>query len=400
MINLAGEQQPPLMGVRVVAFEQSVAGPLATRMLSDLGADVLKVERPDGGDFARHWNTQAGGLSSYFVWLNRGKRSIALRTGIPGALAALRRIISNADVFVTNTFPPTAKRLGLDYPSLKGLNPKIVYCAISGYGLTGSYAERKAYDLLVQGEAGLISLTGTEDAPAKIGVSVCDIGAAMYAAQGILAGLIARERSGQGCSVDVSMFDSMIEWLGGPLTAVANGAEPPRREGMRHNMIVPYGPFRAQDGQWVNLAVEHEREWRVFCTDVIERPDLLDDSHYATNEARLNNRHQLEAIVEIAIAARDSGEWHRRLAEVGIAYGDVNDLRGVIAHPQLQSRGRFVSAEVGGVELHLIAPLLSVAGSSPVGHIPSVGEHTDEVLAEAGFDSSEVAQMRAAGAFT
>ena len=382
-----------LASTKVLAFEQSVAAPLASRILAEYGADVIKIE-PPGGDFSRHWDSKANGLSSYFVWLNRGKRSVAIDSRSVKGRELLRHLVSGVDVLLINSSPSSVVRLGLDYESARALNPTLVHCAISGYGSTGPYRDRKAYDLLVQGETGLISLTGSEDHAAKIGVSICDIGAGMLAAQAILAALLERDRTGQGSTIDVSMFDAMIEWMGGPITAVANGGSAPRREGMRHNMIVPYGPFTAADGKYVNLAVEQNREWLTFCRDVLDRPDLASNPEFATNELRLNNRRELEAIVETIIAGRDSEVWFRRLAAAGIPHGAVNGLKSVLDHPQLKARAAVKHARMGSRGANYIA-LDSQAAASD---LPEVGEHTRQILGEFGLTMNEIRSLEDAGA--
>ncbi|MCC6174998.1 MAG: CoA transferase [Chloroflexi bacterium] len=383
----------PLDGVRVVAVEQAVAGPLCTRMLADLGAEVIKIE-PLGGDFARQWDSTAGGLSSYFVWLNRGKKSIAVDIGSESGHDILSRLIATADAIVHNMAPDAARRRGLDLASLQSFEG-LVACTISGYGDNGPFGNRKAYDLLVQGETGIVALTGTVDAPAKVGLPVCDIGAGMYAANAVLAGLLRRARSGHGAQIEVTMFDAMVDWLGGPLTAVANGAEQPERVGMRHNLIVPYGPFKAQDGEWVVLAIQNQREWRTFCDRVLVEPQLIDDPRFCSVEQRLANRHEMEALIERTIGLGGSAEWFVKLEANRIAYGRLNDLSQLLAHPQLRHRDLLEVARSGGVSTPTVAPAIRWPGHVRPSRVPTLGEDTDGVLSQAGYDAAAISRLRA-----
>ena len=343
-----------LEGTRVLACENGLAGPLCSRLLADLGAEVVKVERPDGGDVTRGWDTVARGLSSGFVWMNRGKRSVALDVKDPETRPELQRLIAESDVFLQNFTPGWAERVGLDEPSVRALRSDIVYTEISGYGPEGPYAERNAYDLVMQGETGLISVTGTGEEPARVGISVCDLGAGSYAAVATLAALVRRARTGEGARVSVSLFDTMIDWLGYFPHVWWHRGELPARTGRRHPHFCPYGPYPAADGLF-SLAVLSDAHWRALCTDVLGRPDLLDDERYATNESRVAHRAELEPELEAVFATRPAADWLERLRAVGIPCGAVNDLEAVMRHPQLEHN-------------KLIAEI-----DSPMGPIPTVG---------------------------
>lgn len=371
---------------------------MCTRLLADLGADVIKIERVGSGDFARTWDSVVKGLSSYFVWLNRNKRSVTLNLKTESGIAILRRLVTNADVFVQNFGPGVVERLGIDYAHMQEWNPRIVYCNISGYGREGPYGQARAYDLLVQGEAGIISLTGYPDKPAKVGVSVCDIGVGMYAALAVLAALHQRKVTGSGQELDISMFDCMLDWVAGPMYTYLYKGVKPKREGVRHAMIVPYGPFRAKDGEYVNVAVEHNDEWVRFCTKVLERPGLIHHPLYVTNEKRLTNRAELEPLLENIFASQDSDFWIERLQEAEVPFGRLNELDRVVDHPQLHHRK--MMAEIGSPvgPLKLIASPLHMSGSAPrLESIPDVGQHTREVLAELGYAAEEIEQFRQHG---
>ncbi|PVZ14600.1 CaiB/BaiF CoA transferase family protein [Actinomycetospora cinnamomea] len=378
----------PLAGVLVVACEQAVAAPLATRHLADLGARVIKVERPGGGDFARDYDTVVGGLSSHFVWLNRGKESVVLDLKVPDALAALRWIVARADVFVQNLAPGAAERLGLGAAELRAAHPRLVTCAISGYGATGPYRDAKAYDLLVQAEAGLVSVTGTEEHPAKAGIPAADIGAGMYAFSGVLAALYRRERTGEGTAIEVSLFDALTEWMGFPLTYAAGSGRAPVRAGTAHPAIAPYGAFTTGDGSEVVLAVQNEREWQRFCAEVLGDPALAADSRFATGSARVEHRDELHAAVDAVLGGLTGDAVLARLAAAGIARARRRDLvgdDGVLAHPQHAARGRVttVGSPVGPVPA-MLPPLGFAGGTARMDPIPDVGEHTAAVLAEFG----------------
>jgi itaconate CoA-transferase len=375
-----------LQGIRVLAFENGLAGPLCTRLLADLGADVVKIERPKTGDVTRGWDTVAGGLSSGFVWMNRGKRSVVLDVKDPDARPALERLVARSDVVLQNATPGWAERVGLDDGSVRAFRSDVVYVEISGYGPDGPFAHRNAYDLVVQGEAGLIELTGSPEAPARVGISVCDLAAGSYAAVATLAALVRRERTGEGSRVSVSLFDTMLDWLGYFPHLWWHRREVPRRTGMRHPHFCPYGPYEAGDGRLVGLAVLSPAHWRALCEDVLDRPDLADDARFATNEDRVGHRAELEELLEGALHARPAAEWLERLEAARVPCGGVNDLQGVMEHPQL-AHNRLVF-EVGSVvgPLPTIGnPILVGAERTGLGPVPALGEHTDEVLSELGL---------------
>jgi itaconate CoA-transferase len=376
----------PLDGVLVVSCEQAVAAPLATRHLADLGARVIKVERPGRGDFARDYDTTVNGLSSHFVWLNRGKESVALDLKDPDALDALRRVLARADVFVQNFAPGAAERLGLGAADLRATYPRLITCSVSGYGSTGPYRDAKAYDLLIQAETGLVSITGTEEHPAKAGIPAADIGAGMYAFSGVLAALYERERTGEGTALEVSLFDSLSEWMGFPLTYAAGSGRAPVRAGTAHPAIAPYGTFTAGDGTEVVLAIQNEREWRRFCADVLRDPDLADDIRFATGSARVEHRPDLHAAIDAVLGGLDGEEVVARLVDADIAHARRRDLvgdDGVLAHPQHVERDRWTTVGSPAGPVPALLPPISLVGREPrMAAIPDVGEHTDAVLAE------------------
>jgi crotonobetainyl-CoA:carnitine CoA-transferase CaiB-like acyl-CoA transferase len=372
---------PLLDGIRVLACENGLAGPLCSRLLADLGAEVVKIERPDGGDVTRGWDTLADGLSSGFVWMNRGKRSVALDVKDPGVRPALERLIAESDVFLQNFTPGWAARVGLDEPAVRAVRADVVYTEISGYGPDGPYAERNAYDLVMQGETGLISLTGSAEEPARVGVSICDVGAGSYAAVATLGALLRRERTGEGAHVSVSLFDTMIDWLGYFPHLWWQKKEVPPRTGMRHPHFCPYGPFPAAGAELFSLAVLSAEHWRAFCTRVIDRPDLLADERLATNEGRVEHRAELEPELEREFARRTAAEWLERLQAARIPCGAVNDLGSVMNHPQLE-HNRLV-AEIGspaGLIPTIGIPFL-VDGERPKpGPVPGLGDETNDLV--------------------
>ena len=376
-----------LQGTRVLACENGLAGPLCSRLLADLGAEVVKIERPGEGDVTRGWDTVVNGLSSGFVWMNRGKRSVALDVKDPAVRPALERLIAASDVFLQNFTPGWAARVGLDEPSVRTIRPDVVYTEISGYGPDGPYAERNAYDLVMQGEAGLISLTGTPQEPARVGVSLCDLGAGSYAAVATAAALARRAQTGEGSRVSVSLFDTMVDWLGYFPHLWWHRQELPERTGMRHPHFCPYGPYGARDGELLGLAVLSPEHWRALCLDVLERPGLHDDDRFVTNEGRVRERDELEAELEQELSKRSAAEWIERLRAAGVPCGAVNDLRDVLAHPQLEHNG--LVAEVGSPEgpLPAVGSPFLVNGERPgSGSVPALGEHTDAVLGELGVE--------------
>jgi crotonobetainyl-CoA:carnitine CoA-transferase CaiB-like acyl-CoA transferase len=388
----------PLAGVRVVALEQAVAGPLCTRHLADLGAEVIKIERPEG-DFARRYDTAVRGMSSYFVWLNRGKHSLTLDLKHPDAKEILRRLIARSDVLVQNLGPGAAERLGLGPSELRQRYPSLVICSISGYGRGGPYEARKAFDLLLQGETGVIATTGTDEDPAKLGISVGDIGAGVYGAMGVLAALYQRKTTGQGAIVETSLFDALAEWMGYPAYFTLYGGEPPARAGVRHATVVPYGSYRCGDGQAVLLAVQNEGQWRRFCEQVCEHPEWEADPRFTTSADRRVNRVALEAAVEEALSHHTRAEVTRRLGEADIPYADLNDVAQFLEHPQLAARDRWseVASPVGPLRA-ILPPFAFDAFEPAMGAIPDVGEQTEAVLTDLGYSADEIAGLRRAGA--
>jgi itaconate CoA-transferase len=383
-----------LGNVRILAMEHGLAGPLCTRLLADLGAEVVKIERPGSGDVTRGWDTAAGGLSTGFVWVNRGKRSVALDLKTPAARDALERLIARSDVFLQNFAVGVAERLGLDEPSVRALRPDIVYTDISGYGLDGPYARRSAYDLVVQGEVGLIAMNGTPEHPARIAVPVCDIGSGTYAAIATLSALVRRAATGEGARVSVSLFDTMLDWLGYYPHFWWHRHEAPERTGMRHPLFCPYGPHPAKGGRLFSLAVLSPEHWRDFCLDVIQRPDLHQDERYATMEGRAAHRGDLEPELDRIFATREAEDWVERLERAGIPAGRVNEFPEVMAHPQL-AHNRLV-AEVGSPvgPIPTIGNPFVVGGGRPeLGAVPALGEHTEEVLRELGLADEEIGAL-------
>jgi len=374
-----------LKGTRVLACENGLAGPLCSRLLADLGADVVKIERPGTGDVTRGWDTLAAGLSSGFVWVNRGKRSVALDVKDPASRPALERLIAESDVFLQNFTPGWAARMGLDEPTVRVVRADIVYTEITGYGPDGPYAERNAYDLVMQGEAGLISVTGSPDAPARVGISACDVGAGSYAAVATAAALAKRAQTGEGSRVSVSLFDTMVDWLGYFPHLWWHKQELPARTGMRHPHFCPYGPYPGAGGTLFGFAVLSPEHWRALCVEVLSRPDLRDDPRFQTNEGRVEARGELEGELEREFAAREAEDWLERLRAVRIPCGAVNDLAAVMSHPQLAHNG--LVAEVGSPAgpLPAVGSPFLVNGERPeVGSVPGLGEHTAEVFGEPG----------------
>ena len=393
------QPESALSGVRVVAFELAAAGPYCSELLADMGAEVVKIERPESGDTVRGWDTAVKGLSSGYVWLNRNKRSVTVDAKRDGGKQVIHRLVEEADVFLENFAPGVAERLGLGYEALNAINDRLVYCSISGYGQDGPYRDRKAFDLLIQGEAGLISTTGYPDRPAKVGPPVADLASGMYAALGIVMALYQRERTGSGQRIDVSMFDSLLSWLGYFPHHYWHRGELPTRVGMRHHYITPYGPFVARDGKYVSFAVASPRDWEVFCGDVLENTELRDAPEYRTAELRREHRAELEATVEDAFLQRDSSEWEERLDAAGLPYGAILNIDEVLDHPQVAAREmvRQIDTPVG--EAPVVANPLKLSNSpARYDRVPDLGQDTDAVLTELGYSPEEIAQLRADGA--
>ncbi len=388
----------PLEGVRVVALEHAVAAPICTRHLADLGASVIKVERPGAGDFARGYDAAAFGQSTNFVWLNRGKQSITLDVKHQRAAEVLDRMVARADVVVQNLAPGAATRLGLSHEVLSPRYPRLVVCDISGYGESGPYARKKAYDLLIQAEAGVISITGTAEQPSRVGVSLADIATGTYAHQGILAALLRRERAGMGASVKVAMLDALAEWIHYPMYRAAYGQVPWVREAASNPLVAPYGAHRAADGQ-VIFGLQNDREWATFAREVLGRPELIEDPRYATNKARVANRAEVTAIIEALFTTMSSADILAVLDRVGIANGRLNEPIDVWNHEQLAARDRWREVNTPGGPIRALLPPFTFGDfEAAMGDVPALGEHTDTVLHELGYDTAEIAELHASGA--
>jgi len=388
----------PLEGVLVVAVEQAVAAPFASRQLADLGARVIKIERPGTGDFARGYDRTVKGLASHFVWINRTKESLTLDLKRPEGADALTRLIARADVLLHNLAPGAMARLGFGSALLHERYPRLVICEISGYGTDGPYRDKKAYDLLVQSEAGLLSITGTPDAPSKVGVSIADIAAGMYAFSGILAALLRRERTGAGAVLDVSMFDALAEWMGYPAYYTGYGGVPLPRTGAAHAAIAPYGPYTAGDGRVVYLGLQNEREWARFCADVLGRPDLAADPRFGTNADRVAHRAELDALITAAFASLSAEDVLRRLDAAQIANARMNSVQEFLEHPQLVARDRWRTVQSPAGPIRALLPPFGFEDAEPrMGPIPGVGEHTEAILGELGYDAATIAAWRRAG---
>jgi itaconate CoA-transferase len=387
----------PLQEITVVAVEQAVAAPFATRQLADLGARVIKIERPGAGDFARGYDATVNGMSSHFVWLNRSKESLTLDLKRPQAIDVLRSLLARADVFIHNLAPGAIARLGLAAQDVRRAQPRLVVCEISGYGSAGPYRDKKAYDLLVQSETGVLSVTGTQDEPAKVGISVADIAAGMYAFSGVLAALLRRNKTGEGSVLEVSLFDSLGEWMSYPLY-YAYGGVPPPRSGARHAVIAPYGPYKAGDGKVVYLGLQNEREWERFCAVALERPEVAADPRFSSNPRRVEHRDALDAFITETFSGLTADEVIARLEAARIANARMNTVEEFMDHPQLKSRNRWqdVASPAGPVR-SLRPPFMFEGMEIPMRAIPAVGEHTDAILGELGLDTGAIARMREAG---
>ncbi len=388
----------PLDGITVVSLEHAIAAPFCTRQLADLGARVIKVERPGRGDFARDYDTRTRGLASHFVWVNRSKESLTLDLKQPEAMAVLQELVGRADVLVQNLAPGAAARMGLGWNTLSVRHPRLVVCDISGYGGDGPYRDRKAYDLLIQSEAGYLSVTGTADEPSKSGNSIADIAAGMYAYSGVLAALMQRGRTGQGSHIDISMLEALGEWMGFPMYYAYEGAPPPPRSGASHATIYPYGPFEAGDSRTVMLGLQNEREWKAFCELVMREPALATDPRFDSNSKRNERRAELRSLILGVFAGLSSAQVIERLDAAQIANAHVNTMADLWEHPQLKARGRFtpVGSPAGSIEA-MLPPGVNSSFDYRMDPIPAVGEHTEAILRELGR-AHEIDALRAQGA--
>ena len=389
----------PLKGITVVTLEHAIAAPFATRQLADMGARVIKIERPGVGDFARGYDERVRGLASHFVWTNRSKESLTLDVKHEEAQKILMRlIVEDADVLVQNLAPGAASRLGLSYEALAKIKPGIIVCDISGYGSDGPYRDKKAYDLLIQSESGFVSVTGTPDTPSKAGSSIADIAAGMYAYTNIMAALMHRQQTGEGQRIDMSMLESLTEWMGYPLYYAFEGATPPPRTGASHATIYPYGPFPAGDGKTVMLGLQNEREWKIFCDKVLLQPALALDDKYATNAKRSAQREALSALIIEAFSSLTAEQVAQRVEEAGIANAQVNTMEQVWAHPQLKARDRWreVGTPAGPIPA-LLPPGSWDRGAPRMDAVPALGQHTDAILTRQGYTAERIAVLRTEG---
>jgi itaconate CoA-transferase len=388
----------PLDGIKVITLEHAIAAPFCTRQLADLGARVIKIERPGTGDFARGYDERVDGLASHFVWTNRSKESLSLDVKQPEAAKILDALVADADVLVQNLAPGAADRLALGYDILSKKYPKLIVCDISGYGADGPYRDKKAYDLLIQSESGFLSITGSPGEPAKAGCSIADIAAGMYAYSNILSALILRGRTGKGCRIDVSMLESMVEWMGYPLYYAIGDQSPPALSGASHATIYPYGPFVAGDGKTVMLGLQNEREWKVFCERVLEQPSLATDPRFDANSKRSASRDVLRTLIVAAFSKLTAADVLQRLDAAGIANAQMNTLADVWAHPQLESRERWREVGTSAGPIPALLPPGMPNGFEPrMDSVPALGEHTDAILRELGYDASQIQALREAG---
>lgn len=388
----------PLDGITVVALEQAVAAPFATRQLAELGARVIKIERPKVGDFARHYDTTVNGMSSHFVWCNHSKESLTLNVKEPEAKEILDQLLAKADVFIQNFGPGAIDRLGFGIDVLKEKYPQLIICSISGYGENGPYREKKAYDLLVQCEAGLVSVTGSEEVPSKVGISVADIAAGMYAYSGILSALIARSRTGKGSVLEISMLEALGEWMGFPLYYTNYSGNEPKRNGASHATIYPYGPFRTGNDKTVFLAIQNEREWEMFCNQVLRQPERFDDARFATNSDRLQNKSVLQGIIDEVFLQLTAEEVIARLEQAKIANARLNTVQDFWDHPQLKARNRWRQIETPVGPVQSLLPPVTMEDMEPcMGPIPALGEHNEKILLECGFDAQTIRKWQEAG---
>ncbi|APX18057.1 CoA transferase (plasmid) [Phaeobacter inhibens] len=384
----------PLEGITVVSLEHAIAAPFATRQLADLGARVIKVERPGVGDFARSYDTRVNGMASHFVWTNRSKESLTLDVKHPDGAEILQKLVAKADVVVQNLAPGAAARLGLGYEELSKVNPGVIVCNISGYGKGGPDENRKAYDLLIQSEAGFMSTTGTPDDPSKAGISIADIAAGMYAYTNILTALMQREKTSKGCEIDLSMLDAMTEWMSYPLYYAYEGAEPPARAGASHATIFPYGPFSVGDGRTVILGLQNEREWKAFCKLVLEAPGLAADSRFSSNSLRAENKIALTQIITTSFDDLTTETVIERLDRAGIANANMNDMSDVWHHVQFEARNRWREVQTPKGSIPALLPPGGIGSEPRMDAVPALGEHSADLLAEFGCSGSEISKLQ------
>ncbi|QQK80347.1 CoA transferase [Salicibibacter cibi] len=381
----------PLEGITVLSVEQAVAVPFATRHLADLGARVIKVERPHTGDFARDYDSTVHGLSSHFVWLNRSKESLTLDLKSEDARPVFNRLLGEADIFIQNLAPGAMERLGYGTEMLRERYPELIICNLTGYGDTGPYKDKKAYDLLVQCEAGLVSITGSEDVPSKAGISIADIASGMYMYSGILTALLERSRTGEGQTVNVSMLEALGEWMGYPTYYAAYGGEEPQRKGASHSTIFPYGPFRCGDGKTVFVGLQHEREWQSFCENVLQKPETAEDQRFVSNAKRSEHRQALTELIEGIFSKLNRNTVIERLETANIANARLNSMKEFFDHPQLQARERWQGIDTPQGPIQALRPPASISGVEPVmGDVPELGEHTNSILEEFGFGNMKI----------
>jgi len=385
----------PLEGTTIISLEQAVAAPLATRHLADLGARVIKIERPETGDFARHYDSTVHGMSSHFVWTNRSKESLTLDLKQPQAGEILGRLLARADIFVQNLAPGACERLGLGTAELRRRYPHLLVCNFSGYGSSGPYRDKKAYDLLIQSEAALLSITGTPETPAKVGISIADIAGAMYAYSGILTALLVRKDKGAGGALEISLFEALAEWMGYPAYYTAYGGSTPTREGARHAAISPYGPFPSGDGKIIYLGIQNDREWRSFCEKVLDRPELASDPRFDANPRRVQNRTELENTIADIFRKLATDAIIKRLETAQIAYARLNSVKEFLEHPQLAARKRWREIDSPVGQLRALIPPLTMEDVEPVmGAVPALGQHTEAILKELGYDADTIGAWR------
>lgn len=391
------ETRPPLEGIKVISLEQAIAAPFCSRQLADMGARVIKIERPKVGDFARGYDGRVAGLSSHFVWTNRSKESLTLDLKAEASGDILERLLADADVFIQNLTPGASERLGLSYEQLKAKHPRLIVCNISGYGDSGSYRLKKAYDLLIQSEAGFLSTTGFpgKEGMAKAGCSIADISAGMYAYSSILCALLSRGKTGEGACIDVSMLECLVEWMGYPLYYSYDGFSPPSREGASHASIYPYGPFPAGDGKLVMLGLQNDREWKKFCEEVLAIPELVQDQRFSSNPLRSENRNGLNEIIDKVFRELTASQVCELLDTAGIANASVNDMHDVWDHPQLRDRDYWGTVESPAGEIPSPVPPGRSSSFEPVMRaVPDIGEHNEKILSELGFGESQLKELR------